>query len=191
MHKPLLGLALFGALLSPAVAAAAPSVDKVTGGGQIIADGARGAGDTIAFTAQGTDAANGGAKGQVQYNERSTGFKVHGVVDCVTIVGDDRGTAVLGGEYRDTPGERFRIYVADNGQGSAAADDMIMFEQVDEEQDAEDGRGICEAEDDSFEDLPTLGRGNVQIHKENPGASRTGGAGETSGQAVRLGALAL
>lgn len=191
MHKTLMGLALAGALIAPAVAHAAPSVDKVTGGGQIVADGVRGAGDTIAFTAQGTDAANGGAKGQVQYNERSTGFKVHGVVDCVTVVGDDRGMAVLGGTYRDDPGERFRVYVADNGQGSAAENDMIMFEQVDEEQDAEDGRGICEAEDDSFEDLPTLGRGNAKIHKENPGASRSGGPGETSDQAVRLGALAI
>lgn len=184
MHRPTLPLALLAALVLPAAANAAPSVDKVTGGGQIIADGVRGPGDTIAFTAQGTEAADGGAKGQVQLNQRSTGTKIHGVVDCLSVLGEDRGTAVVGGTYRDNPGERFRIYVVDNGQGAAAEQDLVTFEAVDEEQDAEDGRGICEAEDDSFEDLPTLGRGNVKIHKESPAQGR-------NPNAARAGTLAI
>lgn len=175
--KPSLAVAC-AALCLPAVASAAPSSEKVTGGGQIIAEGAKGPGDTIAFTAQGDGNSNtASAKGQLQYNQRSTGFKVHGVVDCMQVLRDgDEATAnqaVIGGTYRDDPGERFRVYVVDNGQGANAAGlDMIAFEPADEEQDAEDGRGTCEPDDDSFDNLPALGRGNVKIHKSKAAASK-------------------
>lgn len=127
------------ALCLPALASAEPSTEKVTGGRQIIAEGAKGPGDTIAFTSQGdgnSDTAS--AKGQLQYNQRSTGFKVHGIVDCLQVVRDGDETtpsqAVIGGTYRDDPGERFRVYVVDNGQGvNAAGLDMIAFEPADEE----------------------------------------------------------
>lgn len=172
-------LAAAGALGVSGTAVAAPAAEKVTGGGQIIAEGAKGPGDTIALTAQGDgNSDTAAAKGQLQYNQRSgEAFKVHGIVDCLQVIRDADETtpnmAVVGGTYRDDPGERFRVYVTDNGQGANAAGlDMIVFEPADEEQDAEDGRGTCEPDDDSFDNLPALGRGNVKIHKTNTAASK-------------------
>jgi len=49
---------------------------------------------------------------------------------------------------------------------------MIAFEPADEEQDAEDERGTCEPDDDSFDNLPGFGRGNVKIHKSKAVASK-------------------
>ena len=173
-------------LLAPA-AAAAPAVEKVTGGGQIIADGAKGPGDTIAFTAQRAAADSDAARGQLQFNQRSTGLKTHGIVDCLDVVSrsDEGGMAVLGGCYRDEPAQRFRVYVTDNGQGSAAENDLVMFEVVDES----DDRADCEPEDDSFEDLPVLGRGNVKIHKEGTSSSSAKAQQKSYTQALKLAGL--
>ena len=96
-----LGLAIAG--MSTATAAG-PSGFKVTGGGQIIAQNAQGAGDTVGFTAQeinGDDPRSRGdnddaARGQFQYVPRgqSNGTqqpatqKFHGVVTCLISGGE-------------------------------------------------------------------------------------------------------
>src|SRR5687768_16852989 len=63
--------------------------DRATGGGQILFS-TRGAGNTIAFTAQGT-ATDG--KGQLQFIDRSGGngqdqVKEHGEVTCIAVEGN-------------------------------------------------------------------------------------------------------
>jgi hypothetical protein len=159
LKKQLLAAAA-AALAVPAVALAAPAQDKVTGGGQTLVPSGGGPGTTIAFTAQGT---GGIARGQLQYNDHA-GDKVHGTVDCLRVASrtDDGGMAVFGGtlrEDRDGNGEpdRFRVTVTDGGEGMGTTD-MIAFERVDD-----DVR--CEEQDDEFENLPILARGNVQVHK--------------------------
>jgi hypothetical protein len=150
-------------------AQAAPAVYKVTGGGQTLI-GETGAGNTIAFSAQSQGAEGTDAKGQFQYVDRTGGngqdqVKAHGNVTCVVVYQGAEGmpaTAVIGGETRD--GEAFRIDVTDNGAGGDGVDDNILVRFG---PDAEgDEAGLCDAEDQPEDDeLLTLARGNVTIHK--------------------------
>ena len=131
---------------------------KITGGGQILAEGqTTGAGSTIAFVAQETA---DGAKGQVQYVDRSGDAQVvlHGVVNCIaaaTAPDGSEGAGYLAGNWK-TGGE-FQIYVEDHGEGGEATD-MIF---VDDEVVAEDG---CSEDEDDDDEPQALGRGNVQVH---------------------------
>lgn len=159
-------LVVGGAVLALGVAgmsmsqAAGGSGYKVTGGGQIIANGqGGGAGDTVGFVAQATDA-NGGAQGQFQYVPRGQNTngsaptdKFHGVVTCLSSTGAN--SARFGGYYRDNPGQAFTVDVTDNGEGaSAAGADMILVR---------DTQSPCAAQEQG-DTLFDLGRGNVQIH---------------------------
>jgi curli biogenesis system outer membrane secretion channel CsgG len=141
-----------------AVSATSAPAAKVTGGGQTL-NGTTGAGDTIAFVAQDTDADAGNvARGQVQYVDRTdTGQTVkHGLVTCLTVTAN---SARLGGDWADGSGT-FEVLVEDNGEGANAPDDMIGVYPTAESN--------CEDDDDnSGEDDDTtvaLARGNAQVH---------------------------
>lgn len=163
---------------------------KVTGGGQIIADGGQGAGDTVGFNAQEADTATNdeAARGQFQYvprgestNASAPEEKFHGVVTCLISGaqaqaneaeepdGEENealmpGSARFGGFVRGT-NQAFTVDVTDNGQGSAAEDDMILvrFTSTPCADNPED-------EEMEPEDLLRLGRGNVKIHNNPDGA---------------------
>ena len=153
-------LALLTASLAIAVpvtaAQAGSSTDRATGGGQTLVSTDGGAGNTIAFTAQGTEET---VKGQVQVVEREAGtgrsqVKFHGVVTCLRVEGN---MAEIGGVERDGEGT-FNLRVVDNGEGSMADDDMIQFDRV---------TGDPSCTDDSSDDGEPefdLARGNAQVH---------------------------
>jgi hypothetical protein len=136
------------------IAQAGGPVDKATGGGQTDV-GTSGAGDTIAFTAQntGTDDA---ARGNVTYIDRTGGtgqgqIVYHGDVLCLQVSGN---MAKVAGTWRD--GGPFQLLIVDNGQGSAADDDLVT---VQNNQDP-----TCDAEDDDDDGQTALGRGNAQVY---------------------------
>lgn len=122
--------------------------DAATGGGQILVGSEGGAGDTIAFTAQGTA---DGAKGQVQYVDREGGtgqdqVVQHGTVTCIDVQGN---VARIAGEWRD--GGTFGLYVEDNGEGDGT--DMIALTP-----------DLTDCAEDREDDDPTgLARGNAQV----------------------------
>lgn len=144
----LVGASVAGAALALSGATAfATQDDAATGGGQILVGSDGGAGSTIAFTAQGTADA---ASGQVQYVDRSGDEQVvqHGTVTCIDVQGNE---ARIAGTWRD--GGSFGLYVQDNGEGSAADDDMIAL--------TPDLTG-CESDRDD-NDPTALARGNAQV----------------------------
>ena len=151
-------------------AQAAPSVIKVTGGGQITStETPTGAGDTIAFTAQ-TDRADGNAaKGQLQYNQRSgTPEKFHGVISCVFATVSESGQAIarIEGTMRgevDSATTHFVVDVVDDGQGQDTMD-MISLRKGYVADEDDDGDTSCDPGDE-FDGSASLGRGNVKIHK--------------------------
>jgi hypothetical protein len=150
------------ALVIPAAASAAPSQMKVTGGGQLISEGASGPGRTITFNAQGDPSS---AKGHLQYNDHA-GAKYHGNSTCVITGFDEERMAnifEIAGVLRD--GTTYNIKGTDNGQGGDAPNDMILF-------DADSDDTTCDLEErDMYDDADELGRGNVKIHKTKGGSS--------------------
>lgn len=144
-----LGVAALGSAFLVTGSATAGQYDAATGGGQILFSSDGGAGNTIAFTAQGTA---DGARGQVQYVNREGGkgrsqVVKHGTVTCI----DAEGTvARIAGEWRD--GGTFGLYVQDNGEGAAADNDVVTIVP---------GVSDCDFDDP---DSPTmLARGNAQV----------------------------
>ncbi|MDP9406082.1 MAG: hypothetical protein M3O86_05715 [Actinomycetota bacterium] len=146
-------------LLVPLAANAGSSRDRATGGGQILL-GTQGAGNTVAFTAQGTSQL---ATGQVQFVDRSAGrgrlqTTFHGIVQCLRVESaGDVGMAKISGVNRDT-GQPFELFVVDNGEGAKATGaDMVTFQEADDVS--------CENEDDDDDDAMTvLARGNAQVY---------------------------
>jgi hypothetical protein len=144
------------AVAIPVAAQAGSARDRATGGGQT-AVGLQGAGNTIAFTAQNSGSGDA-ATGQVQYIQRVDGQdKLHGTVSCLRVSGN---TAKIAGVGRD--GRAFQLYVVDNGQGSAADNDMIMFQLADQ--------ASCDF--DPGDNVPELARGNAQVY-DAPAATAT------------------
>lgn len=146
-----LAVAAAGALALPLAASAGPDVDKATGGGQILFS-TRGAGNTIAFTAQGTADA---AKGQLQFIDRSAGngrdqVKQHGEVTCIVVEGN---VAKIAGVLRN--GDSFNLYVEDTGEGHGNAD-VIFYDGMADTPD-------CDFDTPSDDDLMALARGNAQV----------------------------
>lgn len=144
----IVGVGVAGAALAfSGSTAMAGQQDAATGGGQILV-GDRGAGDTIAFTAQGT---SDGAKGQVQYVDREGGTGQgqtvqHGTVTCIDVQGN---VARIAGEWRD--GGTFGLYVEDNGEGDGT--DMIALTP-----------DLTDCSDEREDEDPTgLARGNAQV----------------------------
>ena len=138
----------------PVAAQAGSDTDRATGGGQILL-GTKGAGNTVTFTARGTETA---ATGRVTFIDRSAGTgqlqeKFHGIVTCLRV---DGNAAEISGTERDT-GEAFNLRVIDNGEGAAAENDVIQFDRVDEPGCGDDD---SDDEDPQFE----LGRGNAQVY---------------------------
>ena len=149
-----LAAALVVVALPVTVAMAGSPNDRVTGGGQTLI-GTQGAGNTIAFTAQGTSDA---AKGQVQVVDRSAGTGQsqdgwHGVVDCLAVSGN---AAEIIGHKRDDPADLFSVYVMDNGEGVAADNDLVLLN--------EDPDDTCGIDDDDDDAAVELARGNAQVY---------------------------
>lgn len=150
----LTGLAAASMVLAGGVASATQE-DAATGGGQVLV-GTKGAGDTIAFTAQGTTTSG---DGQVQYVDREGGTgqgqtTYHGSVDCIHVEGN---VARIAGTWRD--GGAFQLYVEDNGEGAAADDDVVtVFPNAEEV--------TCDPDDfeePEEENKTALARGNSQV----------------------------
>lgn len=139
------------AVLVTGVASAAPA-PKTTGGGQVLV-GSKGAGDTIAFTAQGgTD----GVKGQIQYVDREVGSGkgqtvYHGQPACLDVVGN---VAKVAGTWGD--GGTFQLYVEDNGEGKDATDVVTLMQGE---------PATCDFDEPEDEDKVALARGNAQVHQ--------------------------
>ena len=142
------------AMLAMTTGATADSkTDRATGGGQILFSTNPGAGNTIAFTAQGTADA---AKGQVQFIDRSAGngrsqVKYHGDVTCIIAEGN---TAKIAGVLRN--GDFFNLYVQDTGEGHDNSDPIFFDSMVDTPD--------CDFDVPSDNDLEALARGNAQVH---------------------------
>jgi hypothetical protein len=146
-----------GALLAavPAtVALGGSTTDRATGGGQILVS--TGAGDTVAFTAQGTTDA---AKGEVQIVDRTGGIGqgqtvFHGDVICMEA---ENGMAEIG--YRpkgDPAGDVDQLYVVDNGEPNQGNDIVVIEENFD---------SLCDLQNDSDDDgTVALARGNAQVY---------------------------
>ncbi len=139
-----------GALLLGGTATATQE-DAATGGGQVMV-GTKGAGDTIAFTAQGTLSS---ASGQIQYVDREGGTgkdqtTYHGTISCIEAVGN---VAKMAGAWRD--GGTFQLYVEDNGEGAAADSDVVTLTLGAEP--------TCDFDDPEDEDKVALARGNAQV----------------------------
>jgi hypothetical protein len=136
----------------PVAAQAGSGTDRATGGGQTLV-GTQGAGNTIAFTAQGTQDA---ARGQVQVVNREAGtgrqqVRFHGTVTCLRVEGN---TAELAGVGRD--GGAFTLYVVDNGEGANADNDLISFTRV--------ADPSCDRDDSDDDGSVELARGNAQVY---------------------------
>jgi hypothetical protein len=208
-----LALASIAALAIAAVAFAAPSTYKITGGGQTFAaadvddDGkptVSGPGDTITFQAF-TNSSGGGASnatGQVNIIDRTpdqkhTHFK--GVVTCafIMIADPDKGGgyAELRGYDRSNVNRFFRVRIVDNGQGSAAEEDGVEFNRnFDADNNPNNGnqQGNCANYDPDDVEF-VLARGNAKIHKESKNQSsnnqKQGGASTSSTQSTSLTSL--
>jgi hypothetical protein len=144
--------AAVAALAIPIAASAGSGTDRATGGGQVLI-GTGGAGDTVAFTAQGTSEA---ARGEVQYVDREGGTGVgqtvrHGRVSCLRVEGN---TAKIAGTWDQ--GGSFQLLVVDNGEGALAENDLVTV------QNAQDP--TCDEEDDDDEGPTALARGNAQVY---------------------------
>lgn len=192
-------LAIAAVLALPAAAAAqrpAESGFKVTGGGQIIAEDARGAGDTVGFVAQemeGDDPRSTGddddaARGQFQYNPRGQNNsqqapeeKFHGVVTCLI----SGGEAVENEEAEDDGNVEEALREGMARFGGYLREDPTRFFTVDVSDNGQGGNAEddlilvritdepCadnpEDEDNSADELARLGRGNVKIHNNPDG----------------------
>lgn len=174
------------AVLSLAVAGigqaqAAPSVVKITGGGQTLVPESGGAGDTVGFNAQ-VDG-DGVAKGQFQYVERNgagngTNQQVlHGTVECAVVLSRtaEGGMAAFGGTLRN--GDVFRVDVTDAGQGKEAMDMILLRTFPKADRPARTGGNVCDEDAPDEDETFPLSRGNVKIHQEKGGASAQGGKG--------------
>ena len=145
-------------------AAFAGNGDKATGGGQVLL-GDSGKRSTIAFTAQGTTE---GAKGQVQFIDRSLGAgpnqtKYHGIVDCIEVTGN---SAIIGGFQKkgdaNEEGDRFVLRVVDNGEPNQGQD-LIQFDNQSTAPDT------CGDDDDDEAPEWSLAKGNAQVRDGDAG----------------------
>lgn len=151
-------LAVVAMLAMTTGATAGSSRDRATGGGQILV-GTRGAGDTIAFTAQqlaeGDDTA---AKGEVQYINRTGGtgkggIREHGDVFCIVVMGD---MAEIGYHPKGDPdGDIDQLYVVDGGEPNQGNDIVFIDETP---------QSVCDFEEDDDDGEVALARGNVQVY---------------------------
>ena len=160
-----LALAAAGVLAVPVLASAGSPTDRATGGGQVLV-GDRGAGDTIAFTARGTSEA---ATGEVQYVDRSDGTgqgqtTYHGNVECLAV--DDNVARIAGTWSEADGGGPFQIYVMDNGQGSAADDDIVAVNSM-----ADDPS--CDFDEPKGDSRTALSRGNAQVYDASSSESQS------------------
>ena len=188
------------AIAIPGVASAAkPAASgyKVTGGGQIIAEGAQGAGDTVGFNAQemdgdddASDAPNDAVRGQFQYvprgqstNDSAPSEKFHGVVTCLLSGGEAQANEAgeEDGEENEALQEgsaRFGGYV--RGTQADGSPQYFTVDVTDNGQggDVDDDLILVrftsepcgdnpEDEENDPEQMLRLGRGNVKIHN-NP-----------------------
>ncbi len=190
VKRLLLGLTAVLSLAFAAVAVAAQTEYKVTGGGQVLAsaesNSVKGPGDTITFQAfvEESDNPKSPATGQVNIIDRmenattakGKGTHVKGTVECAFVAPeseDGRGYAELYGTATRKDGREsdFVVRIQDNGQGNAAQTDLVEFDYATTEQ--------CGDNEDEEKIETFLGRGNAKIHKASP--SQSGSAKQQSG----------
>lgn len=155
----LVGVAAVAVLASPALAGS--SVDRATGGGQIlVASDGRGPGDTITFQARGTEAAATGSVNVIDRVQGATaargqGYHFKGTVQCLRVEGN---TAQLSGvgTAADGTDTAFIVVVVDNGQGAAAENDTINLLYTDDPS--------CNEDDGDNDGAVELARGNAQVY---------------------------
>lgn len=180
-------------LAAASQATAAPSIYKITGGGQVIVvDGdapmPKGAYDTLTYTAQGDGDT---AKGQVQFVGRGASQdagKFHGIVTNLLAVtpneAGDGGSGEICGYERDSKAP-FTIFVQDNGEGAASAGDTATLTRnsdgCDGEFDGAGDDGEPGTEDDTAP-MAAVARGNAQVHKVKGGESGTTQGGAKGGK---------
>lgn len=168
MKRLLASTAVIGlAVAGMGTSSAAPSENKVTGGGQYfdIGEEPTGAGNTIAFQAQGVGDGSP-ARGQIQYVGRSgenAGDKFHASdITCFLVVGN---MATIVGT--DRAGQEFRLDLVDNGEGSTGSADMILVDRNLTSDNpltpGNEDESDCNTRQD--DQLPVHARGNVQVHK--------------------------
>ena len=154
------GLAVAAAI--GGTANAGSSVDRATGGGQVVINTSGGPGDTITFqarnTGDGTDAATGSVN-MIDSNPDSTtakgqGFHFQGTVECLMVSGT---TAKLAGTGTGPDGNptAFTLLVQDNGEG-LGDNDMIAFNYVDSPD--------CSRQNGDDNGNTELARGNAQVY---------------------------
>jgi hypothetical protein len=168
-------LAGLAVVLAVPVLAQAGQGDKATGGGQILV-GVRGAGDTIAFTAQ---EKGGNARGNVTYQDREGGTGQrhtthHGRVFCIDAVGN---VARIAGTWRD--GGTFGLYVEDNGEPNRGADVVTLIDNVSD----------CSFDEPEDEDKTGLARGNAQVRDGGAATGSRPSKPLTYSKALRLAGL--
>lgn len=140
-------------LVMGGVALAGSPNDRVTGGGQTLL-GTKGAGNTIAFTIQGSGS---DVKGQFQYVDRSAGTgqaqdSWHGSPVCLEVSGSTAKAVI----QRNDNGNKYELLLQDNGQGSNAENDIVTL--------TSDEDPTCGSDDDDDESSVELGRGNIQVY---------------------------
>ena len=172
-----------------AVAFAAPSPYKVTGGGQILASadssGVKGPGDTISFqaniAAQGlnnTPETVSGAVNVIDRNPSATtkkgqGTHYKGTVNCAFLASDSTlggGYVELYGNARNTKTDAsvpFQLRIQDNGQGADNTDAIEFTTNPDE---------TCGENQEQEPPTLFLARGNAKIHKQNPSTTSSSSA---------------
>lgn len=142
------------ALVAGSISALAVPAPKATGGGQTDV-GTRGAGDTIAFVAQGS---GDSVSGQTQYVDREGGTGqgqtvFHGRVTCLEV---EENVATLGGNWAGGGG--YEVVVIDNGNG-AGQDAIGVFPD-------EGAMPDCERDEDPEDETAALARGNAQVRDD-------------------------
>ncbi len=150
-----LGVVVVVAGAGMGTAAGSPgALAKVEGGGQVAAaDGIRGPGDTITFTAQQVAGDADAATGRVNLVDRSQGpgREVHfnGDVTCLVVVGK---TATIAGTSTDVSRQPFTVVVMDAGESDTANDRVSITRP---------SAPSCQAGNDDR--MTELVRGNAQV----------------------------
>jgi hypothetical protein len=153
------GLAVAAAI--GGTANAGSSVDRATGGGQILINSSgHGPGDTITFQARGTETAATGSVNVIDRDRDATtakgqGYHFQGTVSCLRV---DANTAQLSGTGTAPDGSEtaFILVVVDNGEGAAADNDSINLTYVDDPS--------CNKDDGDNDGAVDLARGNAQVY---------------------------
>jgi hypothetical protein len=116
-------IAFLSFLLVCGVARATPPVMRANGGGTFESGGVL---NTVGFTAR-IDT-GGAVKGEAQFHLRGQGLRLHVVVDCLSVLGNEAwvGGIVLTSSDPTLVGTHVTWRVQDNGEGDGAVDQVSL-----------------------------------------------------------------